>query len=80
MYKQFEDKLSGISVDKFGKSLKALDKEEVLIRQLGIQDKYSSIQLLALGEDVLTPEKARELVQKVLKNGDDKNNLFTIIV
>lgn len=30
MYKQFEDKLSGISVDKFGKSLKALDKEEVL--------------------------------------------------
>ena len=57
---------------------KLIDKEEVLIRQLGIQDKYSSIQLLALGEDVLTPEKARELVQKVLKNGDDKNNLFTI--
>ena len=30
MYKQFEEKLSEISFDKFGKSIKALDKEEIL--------------------------------------------------
>ena len=29
MYKQFEEKLSEISREKFGKSLKALDKDEV---------------------------------------------------
>ena len=30
MHKQFEEKMSEISREKFGKSLKALDKEEVL--------------------------------------------------
>ena len=29
MYKQFEEKLSEISREKFGKSLKALDKDEI---------------------------------------------------
>lgn len=76
----FSSGKSGL-IRKFGKLSfirKLVDKQEALLKQLRVQEKYHSLQIQALAEDLSNPEKVRELVQNVMTKGEDKNNLFII--